>query len=83
MSRINAWNDASGAPQRIVHHGDITRCSHPPMTIFDLAGVEKGAVPLQPIVPGSPEAKAIREPFERETAGLTEGESFSCPRAAP
>lgn len=44
---------------RYAHDGDIRRCSHPPTTVYDREGKEVGAIPLEPIVPGSARDKEL------------------------
>lgn len=61
--------------------GDLESCSHPPWLYFDPKGNEILAIPEEPVVPGSAEAKAFAAKQEAVVAGMKEAERFWCPDA--
>jgi hypothetical protein len=79
FARIQVWRTSSGEVGRYVYDGDIDGCSHPPRVFYDAQGEQSFAVPFEPIVPGSPEAEALRAQQEAQTEGLVEAERASCP----
>lgn len=78
MATVVVWRDASGAAKVLQFHGGLDRCSHPPMVYYDPGGKELGAIPEQPVVPGSPEAKGFEETHAKLTAGLRADPQVHC-----
>lgn len=61
------------------HLGDLGRCSHPPAVYFDAAGQELGAIPEEPVAPGSEEARHFEAERLRLSRGGTKAETLRCP----
>lgn len=81
LAQIAVFRDAANAVGRLRFDGDLEACSHPPRIYFDADGNETFAIPFEPIVAGSPEAKALADQQDAQTRGLTESETLRCPGA--
>lgn len=79
MSSIDVWSDAEGKVALYVHQGDIHRCSHPPTTYYDAAGRPLLTQAMRPIVPGSEDARKMKEERDKLTEGRTRSRGASCP----
>jgi len=79
LAEIQVWRDAAKGVGRIVLQGDIQSCSAPPTVYFDRAGEVTEQIGMQPVVPGSPEERALTDRRDRQLEGLTEAESLNCP----
>lgn len=80
MSRIDVWRTRTGRVALYVHHGDISRCSHPPSVYFDALGKEVLTQAERPVAPGSADAKRFADEREAVTRDLVKAESPPCPR---
>lgn len=82
FGRLTIFRDADGDVGRIRFDGDLDACSHPPRIYFDAKGTEVLAIPEEPVVAGSAEAKAFADSQAAQIAGLTQAETLGCPDPA-
>lgn len=78
LAEVVVWRDQGGAISTVEHRGDLARCSHPPTVFFDAKRERLEAIPMQPVAPGSEEAKGFAAIRERHTGGMVEAETVRC-----
>jgi hypothetical protein len=78
FAQVFVYRDAAGAIGRYELQGDLDVCSSPPTFFFDPAGLQTGAIPLVPVVPGSEEAQGYDAIRAEQTAGLGKAETILC-----
>lgn len=73
---VDVFRDPRGAVAHLArNHGE---CADSPSLLFAPDGTLRDTIPLEPVVPGSPEAEAFRARVERWTAGLTHTDTILC-----
>jgi hypothetical protein len=82
LARLTVFRNADGDIGRIRFDGDLDACSHPPRIYYDAKGTEMLAIPEEPVVAGSAEAKAFADRQAAQIAGLTEAQTLGCPDPA-
>lgn len=70
MAELVTYRDANGAIAMITVQGSPARCDHPPLRFIGPDGAERAAIPMQPVVPGSPEAKHFDDIRAQQVGGL-------------
>lgn len=73
---VSVYRDASGAVGHLVRN--YGSCADSPSIHFAPDGTQRDLIPLEPVVPGSPEAEAIRTRVEAWTVGLTLTDEVRC-----
>ena len=78
LAQLVTYRDATGAIAIVTVQGSPQRCSHPPLRFLGPDGHERAAIPMQPVVPGSEEAKRFDEIRAKQLDGLTKAETVYC-----
>ena len=78
MAQLVTYRDASGALAIVTVQGSPARCSHPPLRFLGPDGTERAAIPMQPVVLGSPEAAHFDAIRQSQIGGLTRAETMRC-----
>ena len=78
LAQLVTYRDAKGAIALVTVQGSPSTCSNPPLRFLRADGTERAVIPLQPVVPGSPEANKFDDIQKTQLAGLTKAETMLC-----
>jgi hypothetical protein len=78
FAEVVTYRDAADAIAIVTVQGSPQQCSHPPLRFLGPDGAERAVIPLQPVVPGSSEAKHFQDLRDQQLAGLTKAETMFC-----
>ena len=78
LAELVTYRDANGAIAVVTVQGSPARCSHPPLQFLGPDGTVRAAIPMQPVVPGSADAKHFDEIRTSQLAGLTKAGTMFC-----
>ena len=78
LAQLTTYRDASGAIAIVTVQGSPAQCSHPPLRFLGPDGAERAVIPMQPVVPGSPEAKRFDDIAKAQIGNLEKAEAAYC-----
>ena len=78
LAQLTTYRDATGAIAIVTVQGSPQRCDHPPLRFLGPEGVQRAVIPMQPVVPGSLEAKRFDDISTGQIGNLTKAETAFC-----
>lgn len=78
LAQLVTYRDAKGGIAIVSVQGSPARCSDPPLRFLGPDGVERAAIPMQPVVSGSDDAKRFDQIRAHQLDGLTKSETMYC-----
>jgi hypothetical protein len=78
LAQLTTYRDATGTIAIVTVQGSPQRCDHPPLRFLGPDGVQRAEIPMQPVVPGSFEAKRFDDISTGQIGNLTKAETAFC-----
>jgi hypothetical protein len=78
LAEVVTYRDAAGDLAIVTVQGSPERCSHPPLRFLGPDGAERAVIPMQPVVPGSDEARRFDAIRTQQIGALTKAETLFC-----